>query len=168
MFVEAVESLLAIESIKKLKAQYWYAMDTKDWALLASVFTEDAIVDFRGERDLAPGQGMDRLRPVEEALAAGDETTHKGRDNIVRWYTAVLEHWVTVHHGHTPIIDIVGPDVATAIWPLFDYIDNGRAAMKGYGHYHERYRKENGHWRISHLALTRLRKDGTHPATFVD
>jgi len=163
-----IEVLLAIESVRKVKAQYWYAMDRKDWKLLASVFTADAIVDFRGERDLRPGQGIDQLPPVEQALAAGDEAAHQGREAIVRWYIQVLEHWVTVHHGHAPIIDVLSPTSAKAIWPLFDYIDDGKNAMKGYGHYYERYRKEeDGRWRICYLALTRLHKEGTHPATFV-
>jgi hypothetical protein len=165
--MDPIEELLAIERIKKLKAQYWYAMDKKDWNLLASVFAEDAIVDFRGERDLAPGQGIETLRPVEEAIAAGDEAAHRGRDQVVRWYISVIGDWLTVHHGHAPIIEITGPDTATGIWPLFDYIDNGSAAMKGYGHYYERYRKEGGAWKIAYLALTRLYKEGVHPATFV-
>jgi hypothetical protein len=162
-----IEQLLATESVKKVKAQYWYAMDKKDWGLLASVFSRDAIVDFRGERDLASGESIDRLPPVAAALAAGDEGAHQGRDRIVKWYIEVLQHWVTVHHGHAPIIDITGPETAKAIWPLFDYIDNGTKAMMGYGHYYEDYVKENGQWRISYLALTRLRKDGEHPAKFV-
>jgi len=31
--------------------------------------------------------------------------------------------------------------------------------IRGYGHYHEEYRKEKGGWRISKLKLTRLRVD---------
>jgi hypothetical protein len=31
--------------------------------------------------------------------------------------------------------------------------------IRGYGHYHEAYRKEGGRWLISTLKLTRLRVD---------
>lgn len=161
------EELLAIERIKRLKARYWYYMDIKDWAALAMIFTSDAIVDFRGERDLKPGQPISLLPPVEQALAQGDVATYQGREFIANWYGELLQDWMTVHHGHAPIIEITGKDSATGIWPLFDYISDGVRTMKGYGHYNEIYRIEDGEWRIAYLALTRLRKDGVHPAAFV-
>ncbi|MEV5503300.1 nuclear transport factor 2 family protein [Nonomuraea fuscirosea] len=45
-----------------------------------------------------------------------------------------------------------------------DYIAfpaNGEApqGMRGYGHYHERYRRVDGRWRIQTMTLTRLRID---------
>lgn len=159
--------LLAIERIKRVKARYWYYMDIKDWKALATVFTTDAIVDFRGERDLQPGQPISLLPPVEQALAEGDVATWQGRDRIAAWYGELLQSWSTIHHGHAPIIEMQGPDRATGIWPMFDYISDGVRTMKGYGHYHETYRIEDGEWRIAYLALTRLRKDGVHPAAFV-
>lgn len=162
-----VEEVLAIERIKRTKARYWYYMDMKDWDGLATVFTTDAIVDFRGERDLKPGQPISLLPPVEEALAAGDVATYQGRDFIAKWYGELLQEWRTVHHGHASIIEVTGKDSATGIWPLFDYISDGIRTMKGYGHYYENYRFEDGEWRIAYLALTRLWKDGVHPAAFV-
>ncbi|WP_326643029.1 nuclear transport factor 2 family protein [Nonomuraea fuscirosea] len=38
---------------------------------------------------------------------------------------------------------------------------NGEApqGMRGYGHYHERYRRVDGRWRIQTMTLTRLRID---------
>src|SRR3546814_15174682 len=43
------ERLWAIEAIRALKARYFHGVDTKDAALLRSVFTDDAITDFRSE-----------------------------------------------------------------------------------------------------------------------
>ena len=164
--MDAVERLFAIEEVKKVKATYWYAIDTKNWELLATVFGKDSIVDFRAERDPKPGQKIDKPVPVEQALAAGDLAVAKGRENIVAFIREAATPLRTVHHGHAPIIDVTGPDEAMGVWPMFDYIDNGRTAMKGYGHYHETYRKEDGSWVIHTLVLTRLRLDGEHPATF--
>lgn len=162
-----MEKLLAIEEIKRVKASYWYYMDIKDWEALATVFTTDAIVDFRAERDLNPGEPIDLLPPVEEALANNDVATYRGREPIARWYGELLQTWTTVHHGHAPIITITGEREAKGIWPLFDYISDGVRTMRGYGHYHEIYRVEDGQWRIAYLALTRLHKEGMHPAAFV-
>jgi hypothetical protein len=165
--MEVIDKLVAIEAIRKTKATYWYAIDTKDWDLLSTVFHDGAVVDFRGERDLKPGESIDRLVPAEQALAAGDGAVIKGRDNIVAWLRTVATPLRTVHHGHAPIIEVTGPDEAKAVWPLFDYVDNGQTVMKAYGHYHETYRKTpDGHWAIRTLVLTRLRLDGHHPADF--
>ena len=164
--MDAIAQLLAIESVKKVKATYWYAIDTKNWELLATVFGKDSIVDFRGERDLKPGEAIDKLVLVEQALAAGDPAVAKGCENIVAFIREAATPLRTVHHGHAPIIDVRGPDEAKGIWPMFDYVDNGRTAMKGYGHYHETYRKEGGRWVIHTLVLVRLRLDGEHPAAF--
>ena len=163
-----LDRLIAIEGIRNIKASYWYFMDTKQWDKLGMVFTRDAVVDFRGERDLKPGEAYDRLTPVEQAVAEGDVAVARGRDNIVAFIRGVVEFWTTVHHGAAPIIDIIDQTNGKAIWPLFDYIDDGNHALKGYGHYHETYRpEEDGIWRIDTLQLTRLRSDGEHPAAFV-
>jgi len=42
------DELYAIEAIKHVKARYWRAVDTKDAALLRSVFCDPCLIDFRG------------------------------------------------------------------------------------------------------------------------
>ena len=159
-----LERLVAIESIKNTKAKYWYAIDYKDWKLLASVFTKDARFDIRGERDLKPGELYDKLVPYEQALAAGDDLVRKGRDNIVAFISAVIGKWVTVHQGWGFIIDFTGPNTAKVIIPQIDYIDNGTNVMRGHGHYREIFRRdEDGVWRIEEFVLTRTRVDGNAP-----
>ena len=39
-----------------------------------------------------------------------------------------------------------------------------RPSLTGYGHYHERWVKQDGRWRIAALKLTRLQMD-FHPAS---
>ena len=38
-----------------------------------------------------------------------------------------------------------------------DIVDMPDLRLRGWGHYHERYRKENGRWCICAIRLTRLR-----------
>jgi uncharacterized protein (TIGR02246 family) len=131
----ATQQLLDIEAIKRLKARYFRAMDTKEWSELADCFTEDLIADFRQ----APGM-----------LA-------EGRDNYMSQLTEVLQDASTVHHGHMPEVHIVEEGTATGIWAMEDIVEMPGLLLQGWGHYHERYRKEAGEWKISHIRLTRLR-----------
>jgi hypothetical protein len=69
-----------------------------------------------------------------------------------------------VHHGHTPEIEITGKATARGIWAMIDYatlpaVDGRRPTVRGSGHYHEEYVKQDDRWRIARLVLTRLRVD---------
>ncbi len=134
-----------IFAIQILKARYFRAIDTKDWDLLASVMVEDVAID------------------VTDDLEGGEP--YAGRDVFVSGCAKVLRHAVTVHHGHMPEIEVDG-DTATGIWAMEDYVDWGvgddgrHRAFRGYGHYHERYvRDDDGRWRIASLTLSRIRRD---------
>lgn len=161
--MDVMDRLSAEAGVRKVKATYWYTMDTKDWAGLAGVFTTDAIFDMRGERAHSLSTDIADLEPVEDAIAQEDPAVAIGAAAIAEFIRNVVETWVTVHHGAAPIIDVSAADRATAIWPFFDFIDDGRNALRGYGHYHDEYRKVDGEWRISHCRITRIRTDGTHP-----
>jgi uncharacterized protein (TIGR02246 family) len=128
-----------VEAIKRLKARYFRFMDTKQWEQWADVFTEDATV-----------------------MASPDpDETFRGRDEIVRKVSAALRGGTTVHHGHMPEIELTGPDTATGIWAMYDYVDLPQLVLHGWGHYHEEYARQDGRWRIRRLRLTRLRLDIT-------
>jgi uncharacterized protein (TIGR02246 family) len=133
-----IEALVAIEEIKQLKARYFRLLDTKQWDVWADVFTEDVTMD------------------------VGDGLTFTGRDSATSQISGMLAGAVTTHHGHMPEIEITGPDTATGVWAMYDYVHSAEPAftLNGYGHYHEQYlRGADGRWRISHLRLTRLRVD---------
>jgi SnoaL-like domain len=162
--MDSVKRLVAIEAIKNVKARYWYAMDMKDWDALRAVFTDDAVFDMRAERAFAEGHPTDELAPAKEAVDAGDPAVIVGASAIADFIRTIVAGWRTVHHGHAPIVEVQEPDRGTGIWPLFDYIDDGRNALKGYGHYYDEYRKVGGEWLISRVLLTRIRADGSYPS----
>jgi hypothetical protein len=59
-----------------------------------------------------------------------------------------------------PEIELLSATEARGIWAMFDYVEfKPSRGIRGYGHYHEEYRKEAGSWHISKLKLTRLRVD---------
>ena len=128
-----------IFAIQMLKARYFRAIDTKDWDLLTSVMVEEVEIDVTD--DVEGGQ------------------PYVGRTTFVDTCAQVLRTAVTVHHGHMPEITLTGPDTATGIWAMEDYVDWGEGrAFRGYGHYHETYAKQSGTWHITSLKLTRLRR----------
>ena len=94
----------------------------------------------------------------------------RGRDAIVAFVSKSLVGAQSVHHGHTPEIDLLGSNTARGIWAMDDYVewpvdDQGRRrGLKGYGHYEEEYLREDGEWRISRARLVRIRVDrlGVH------
>jgi 3-phenylpropionate/cinnamic acid dioxygenase small subunit len=139
--VSDLDRLLTIEAIKQLKARYFRYLDSKRFEDLMDVFTADAHVD--------TGYGV---------------PTESNRDFVDSLIATVTEP-STVHHGHMPEIEVLGPDRARGIWAMFDYVDfeakgdAPRNAFHGYGHYEEEYRREGDAWRISSMRLTRLRVD---------
>jgi uncharacterized protein (TIGR02246 family) len=133
----SVDDLADIEAIRRLKARYFRALDTQDWAALRSVFTDDAEIDVS-----ADGAGVVR-----------------GADTITAGIAAALDGASTVHQGTTSEIDIDGDD-GVGVWAMTDVVvfaDGSR--LDGAGHYHERYRRVGGSWLIAGFRLSRLRRD---------
>jgi uncharacterized protein (TIGR02246 family) len=131
-----------LEAIRQLKARYFRLMDTKDWAAMRGVFTDDVVMDMTG--------------------AGGRLIT--GADEFMAGLQEILAGAVTVHHGHMPEIELTSATTATGIWALHDIViwpDGLR--LDGYGHYHETYEKVDGRWRIASSTLTRLHSDFTRP-----
>lgn len=140
-------ALLAMDAIRALKARYWRAVDSKDAALLRAVFTDDAITDFRD--DGPPGANAHLLM--------------QDPDGFVAQVMAVLAGVSTAHYGHAPEITLHGADDASAIWPMQDFLwvrDPASplpfAALRGFGHYHDRYRRGPDGWKISATRLARV------------
>jgi len=141
--MEPLEILLAIEEIRRLKGRYFRCLDTKDWDGWAEVFTEDATLQF----DLSVSTlGRDGL-PSPKLT---------GRAEILAFVARDLATAQTVHHGHTPEIEITGETAARGVWAMQDVVDHGEVVLRGCGHYRETYRKEGGAWRIASSHLTRL------------
>lgn len=145
-----LERLIAIEEIKQLKARYFRSMDTKDWAGLTGVFAPDAELDMRGE-------AADKSKAASGLVSGGEA--------VGAFIRNAVHDLVTVHHGHTPEIEITGETTARGIWAMEDVLrwpEGGPLqTLHGYGHYHETYRKVDGAWRIQTSRLSRLRVDLT-------
>jgi hypothetical protein len=143
--VNAIERLVAIEEIRQLKAKYFYGYDHKDWAMW-----------------------RDEVWAPEGRLEVPEMNRNIGpREAMMEWVLAQSADQVSVHHGHTPIIEITSDTTATGIWAMEDriyrskeYPLNGDTAfVLGFGHYHEAYVKLAVGWRILSTRLTRLRTE---------
>ena len=144
-----LERLLAIEEIKQLKAKYFYAYDHKDWEMWRDeVWAPDGRLEVpEKNRDIGP------------------------REAMIEWVIEQSADQVSVHHGHTPIIEITSDITATGLWAMEDRLYRSKehplngdtAYVLGFGHYHETYEKRGGRWQIASWKLTRLRVD-TVPA----
>ena len=125
-----------IEAIKNLKARYFRLLDTKQWDEWREVFSTDFSALFEGPHP---------------------DIEFHSRDELVDTNRGILAEVVTVHQGHTPEIEITGTDTATGIWAMYDRVELPGNAFEGWGHYHEKYRKVDGEWKISHIHLKRLK-----------
>jgi uncharacterized protein (TIGR02246 family) len=140
-----IAELEASFAISQVKARYCRTLDTKDWAGFADLFTEDF------ELDTSPAGGPPPIR---------------GRDAVISMVRSSLETARTAHQVHSPEITLEG-DTAHVIWAMQDRVvwDADRAAklgfssLTGYGHYHEKYVRQDGRWRIATQRLTRLHVD---------
>jgi hypothetical protein len=78
----------------------------------------------------------------------------------VRW---AVDDAKSGHYVHGAEFYFHGPDEAEVIWAMHDHMVWEAAhspippatGITGYGHYRERYRREDGKWRIASLTLTR-------------
>jgi hypothetical protein len=136
--VEPEVAVAAVAAIKQVKARYFRAVDTKDWELLKAQLTDDVVVDTTGSGG-----------PVLV-----------GSDAFIAFLQLTLSPATTVHHGHSPEIEVTSPTTATGVWAMQDLlIFPGDPRVLGFGHYHETYESEDGRWRIADLKLTRVHMD---------
>jgi ketosteroid isomerase-like protein len=129
-----------IEAIKQLKGRYCRLMDTKDWAGYRQVFTDDVVMD--------------------TSEAGGGVIA--GADEFLDFLVPTIGEVSTVHHCHTPEIDVTSETEARGFWAMEDMLrfPDG-TELHGYGHYTETYRKGASGWQIASSKLTRLRMDVT-------
>jgi hypothetical protein len=150
--MDVLERLLAIEEIKKVKARYFRFIDTGDNEGFVEQFTEDmhwVLLDVAGEVQ------VDLHGRAEMAAFLAPQTDARS-------------HGFSVHHGHTPEIDIIDDRTAKGIWAMSDYIRMPGMNIYGCGHYHETYRLcDDGVWRISECLVTRLNIDMLEPSAAV-
>jgi len=145
--IAKIEAYIAISEVK---ARYCRCLDTKDWTGYTDVFTEDFVLD---------------------TSAAGGPPPIHGRDAAMRMIRGAVEKASTAHQVHSPQIELDG-DTAHVVWAMQDRVvwsperrpAPGYIGHTGYGHYHERYVRRDGRWRIAAQRLTRLHMDTDYEA----
>ena len=137
MSQNTLETLLAIEAIKKLKYTYLRAVDTHDWDLLASTLSTDCTARYDGGK-----YSFDDREQLINGL--------KGHMDSAQ----VL----TMHNCHHPEIDINDGDNATGKWYLQDLVFNKEQNWMLFGTaiYTDHYRFNDGEWRICHTEYERI------------
>jgi hypothetical protein len=146
--MDPLQRLLDIEAIKSLKARYQRAVDTKDWDLMRSV-----------------------LAPEARSVYSDGKHAFEGREAIVKFLSdprglgnAKIQ---SMHHAHTPEIEIISETTARGTWYLEDFVvtampsdwaANG-TVMHGTGIYHDEYVKIDGDWFIQQTGYERIFED---------
>ncbi|WP_020497336.1 nuclear transport factor 2 family protein [Sciscionella marina] len=151
------EQLSAIEEIKRTFAARLHCLDTKQWEVYPRLHADDVV-----------SETWSGLPDDKQPRTENTSNRVVGKEKLTRAISAVLggpTAVTTVHHGHTPEIELTSDTTARGIWAMEDKLwwKNGdhEEHLHGYGHYHEEYRKTNGRWLISYRKLTRLRVDQT-------
>ncbi len=142
--MDDVATLLEVEAIKQLKAQYCRYLDAKDWDTWRELFDDDFTSVIAG--------------------AGGRQTV--GADDFVVYVRRTIgkSSQPTVHQVYAPEITLTSATTAAGVWALSDVVRLLPAVtLHGYGHYHETYEKTDGRWRIKTSTVTRLREDITAP-----
>jgi hypothetical protein len=137
----ALKRLADIEAIKQLKARYVRCADGQLWEEWGNeVLAEDCILE-------------------------SEAGIHEGRDCIIAAISESLNGAKTVHRVTTPEITLTGPDTASAIWPVQDFVTmtlNGAPyAFNGSSYYEEDYVRTAAGWRLKHSKLVRQQIDRT-------
>lgn len=134
-----IQRILDLEAIRQLKAKQVRTVDAKEWDT------------WRNEC----------LHPDFEMHGDGGLTA--GRDNVVASVSSKLAEATTVHRLHNSEVTITGPDSATAIWPVDDYVtmthQGQPMVIRGFGHYHDDYIRTPDGWRIRRTKLIRQKVD---------
>ncbi|MFJ3779007.1 nuclear transport factor 2 family protein [Streptomyces sp. NPDC090075] len=130
------------QDLVSLKARYFLYLDTKQWPQLAELFAPDATIGTFG--DSGPAAFVQLLA---ERLA-GITCVHQG-------FTPRFEQVSAVEvHGVWAMQEVLYWDPATHSHSPTDL--PGQFGVRGYGHYHDTYRRTADGWRIKSQSLQRL------------
>jgi SnoaL-like domain len=134
-----IADITAFYELSQAKARYCRALDTRDWTALAELMTADI------EFSISDGE------PDPDRVA--------GRDDTLAMLQSLVADTKTVHQVHMPEIDLIG-DEAQVIWAMQDRaVWNNGLSVTGYGHYHERWVRQEGRWKIASVKLIHLIMD---------
>ena len=125
-----VQRLSDLEACRRLRVTYFRCLDTANLADLKEILTEDFSCRCVG------GDYVYEAKSRAEFLAMTENSFHS--------------EIVTQHNGHGSEVDLVSDTRATALVYFNDLVYHFRSKefLMGTGLYKDRYRKENGRWRI--------------------
>jgi ketosteroid isomerase-like protein len=135
-----IERLIELEKIYRMKGRRDHAVDQKDWDTYAELHSDDYVAMSIGPDPIVGGKAAAAQLAVQMAGVT------------------------TVHHCHTPVITFQDPNNATGIWAMEDNLfwhrDGEKQWLRGFGFYHETYRKDpDGQWRFTYRRLERTHAD---------
>lgn len=134
---DTLTALAETDAIVRVKHAYFRLLDTKQFDGLGALLTDDATSSY-----------------------ASGSLSQQGRAAIVAFLTESLGDpgMITMHTGHHPEITLTSPATATGIWYLEDrvIVPAHDFELHGTALYRDEYRKEDGHWRISHTGYERI------------
>jgi hypothetical protein len=137
------DRLEQIEAIKQLKARYCRAIDTKDWGLLASCYTDDTRIDLS----------------TEEALAGFREPI-TGIAAVVDSMRVALGDGKSIHVTFLPEIELGSSTSATGIWGLeystWQPPGSTIPILHGFAYSYDDYEKRDGNWLIKSVRVELL------------
>ena len=146
--MDDLQRLVEIEAIKQLKARYQRAVDTKDWELMRSV-----------------------LAPNAKSIYSDGKYAYEGRDAIVEFLANPRglgsTEIASMHHAHTPEIEITSETTASGKWYLEDFVVSALPSdgaphgtvLHGTGIYLDEYVKIDGEWLIQQTGYERIFED---------
>ena len=145
--MDAIQQLVEIEAIKQLKGRYQRSVDTKDWDLMRSVFAPNA-----------------------QSVYSDGKYTFDDREAIIKFLQDGLgdpERVQSMHHAHTPEIEITSETTAKGTWYLEDFVVSQLPSegaphgtvMHGTGIYMDEYVKIDGTWMIAKTGYERIFED---------
>jgi hypothetical protein len=136
-----LQRLEDLDAIRRIWHDYMISLDSRAWADLADVFTDDAVVEMIG---------LDFLR------SGADGTYSGGGEAIVRdFYNAVTSPRPSVpilatgHNGSNLSIDLDGDEATTTAY-FWEIVAESVLLV---GTYQHRFRREPEHWRMSYLRI---------------
>ena len=141
---KALQMLLDIEAIRRVKHAYFRCLDTGNFEEIETLFHPDVKLHFIG------GTYEWKLEGRDNYVAALQQSFH----------TRSVGH----HNGHHPEIEILSADEATGVWYLSDnmWIMSNKNFTTGTAMYWDRYKKIDGKWLIHDTKYERIYELNEH------
>lgn len=117
-------------ALQHLAAAYCHGIDRRDWALVRSLYHDDAVDDHR-------------------------PFFHGSADDYCAWLPGMMANWRRTAHSIDNMLFLIDGDHAEGEMGTKAYHEtlDGTRAIIAYGRYADRYEKRNGVWRYIHRCL---------------